>query len=70
MVGFCHLTDSHHYNHGQKPTMVGICHGGNMLGNHDEDHDFKTFDDDCDESLNANTLMTAELRAFEPLVWF
>ena len=30
MVGFCHLTDSHHYHHGQEPTMVGICHGGNM----------------------------------------
>ena len=30
MVGFCHLTDSHHNHHGQKPTMVGICHGGNM----------------------------------------
>ena len=30
MVGFCHLTDSHHYHYGQKPTMVGICHGGNM----------------------------------------
>ena len=30
MVGFCHLTDSHHYHHGQKPTMVGICHGGNI----------------------------------------
>ena len=37
MVGFCHLTDSHHNHHGQKPTMVGICHGGNMLGNHDDD---------------------------------
>ena len=34
MVGICHLTDSHHYHHGQKPTRVGICHGGNMLGNH------------------------------------
>ena len=35
MVGFCHLTDSHHYHHGQKPTMVGICHGGNMpVGRH------------------------------------
>ena len=34
MVGFCHLTDSHHYHHRQKPTMVGICHGGNLLGNH------------------------------------
>ena len=33
MVGFCHLTDSHHNHHGQKPTMVGTCHGGNMLGN-------------------------------------
>ena len=21
--------------HGQKPTMVEICHGGNLLGNHD-----------------------------------
>ena len=30
MVGFCHLTDSHHYHYGQNPTMVGICHGGNM----------------------------------------
>ena len=29
-MGFCHLTDSHHCHHGQKPTMVGICHGGNM----------------------------------------
>ena len=34
MVGFCHLTDSHHYHHGQKPTMVGICHGGNMPVGH------------------------------------
>ena len=40
MVGFCHLTDSHHYHHGQKPTMVGICHGGNMLGNHLHHLDF------------------------------
>ena len=38
MVGFCHLTDSHHYHHGQKPTMVGICHGGNMPEGHDDDH--------------------------------
>ena len=37
MVGICHLTDSHHYHHGQKPTRVGICHGGNKLGNHDAD---------------------------------
>ena len=34
MVGICHLTDYHHNHHGQKPTMVGICHGGNLLGNH------------------------------------
>ena len=31
MVGFCHLTD---YHHGQKPTMVGICHGGKMPVGH------------------------------------
>ena len=34
MVGICHLTDSHHNHHGQKPTMVGICHGGNMPVGH------------------------------------
>ena len=38
MVGFCHLTDSHHYHHGQKPTMVGICHGGNMPVGHLHHH--------------------------------
>ena len=40
MVGFCHLTDSHHYHHGQKPTMVGIYHCGKMPVGHDN------FDDD------------------------
>ena len=40
MVGFCHLTDSHHYHRGQKPTMVGICHGGNMPLGHDDDDDY------------------------------
>ena len=29
-----------------------------------------SYDDDGDESLNGKTLMTAELGAFEPLVWF
>jgi hypothetical protein len=33
--GILSLTDSHHHHHGQNPTMVGICHGGNVLGNHD-----------------------------------
>ena len=32
--GILSLTDSHHHHHGQNPTMVGICHGGNVLGNH------------------------------------
>ena len=50
MVGFCHLTDSHHYHHGQKPTMVGICHGGNMLGNHDGG--INNDDDDEDDDIN------------------
>ena len=48
MVGFCHLTDSHHYHHGQKTTMVGICHGGNLLGNHD-DESVGNYDDDEDD---------------------
>ena len=34
--GILSLTDSHHNHHGQKPTMVGICHGGNVLGNLDD----------------------------------
>ena len=46
------LTDSHHYHHGQKPTMVGICHGGNLLGNHDVDND----DDDDDHLLTRPTV--------------
>ena len=51
MVGFCHLTDSHHYHHGQKPTMVGICHGGNIpLGQDDED------DDEDDETFSMVNL--------------
>ena len=29
--GILSLTDSHHIHHGQKPTMVGICHGGNVM---------------------------------------
>ena len=42
MVGFCHLTDNQHYHHGQKPTMVGICHGGNMpVGHYNNTNDKK-----------------------------
>ena len=44
MVGFCHW---------QIPTMVGICHGGNVLGNHhdggnDDRDDYNDIDDDDD----------------------
>ena len=46
MVGFCHLTDSHHNHYGQKPTMVGTCHGGNMLGNRKIALIFDNDDDD------------------------
>ena len=49
MVGICHLTDSHHNHHGQKPTMVGICHGGNMLGNHDDEWPDDDADADADD---------------------
>ena len=38
---------SHHIHYWQIPTMVGFCHGGNLLGNHgDGDGD----DDDDDET--------------------
>ena len=43
------LTDSHHNHHGQKPTMVGICHGGNVLGNHHDGHD---------DDLKITTMLT------------
>ena len=49
--GILSLTDSHHNHHGQKPTMVGICHGGNVLGNHEDDDDDDEYDDD-DEDEN------------------
>ena len=36
--GILSLTDSHHNHHGQKPTMVGICHGGNVPVSHHHHH--------------------------------
>ena len=44
------MTDSHHLHHGQKPTMVGICHGGNVPPSHDDDDD----DDDDDDYDNIH----------------
>ena len=46
--GILSLTDSHHHHHGQNPTMVGICHGGNVLGNPDHQcyHDDHLYDDE------------------------
>ena len=34
--GILSLTHSHLYHYWHIPTMVGFCHGGNMLGNHDD----------------------------------
>ena len=36
--GFLTLTHSHLYHFRHFPTMVGFCHGGNMLGNHHHRH--------------------------------
>ena len=47
MVGICQVTKSHHNHRGQKPTMVGFCHGGNVPISHD---DFSDYDDDHDDS--------------------
>ena len=44
--GILSLTDSHHNHHGQKPTMVGICHGGNVPVSHDDDNDNDHDDDE------------------------
>ena len=51
--GILSLTDSHHHHHGQNPTMVGICHGGNVLGNHINDGD----DDDSDDNVPTDSLL-------------
>ena len=51
--GILSLTDSHHHHHGQNPTMVGICHGGNVLGNHDEFDEFDEYDE-CDETFSSS----------------
>ena len=41
---------SHHIHYWQIPTMVGFCHGGNLLGNHDhDDHDDYDDHEDQDE---------------------
>ena len=37
--GFLTLAHSHLHHYWQYPTMVGFCHGGNMLDNHDDDGD-------------------------------
>ena len=52
------LTDSHHNHHGQKPTMVGICHGGNVPVSHDDvddDEDDDDVDDDDDDGYPAHS---------------
>ena len=50
MVGICQVTKSHHNHRGQKPTMVGFCHGGNVPISHDDDDDDDDdYDDDDDD---------------------
>jgi len=49
MVGICQVTKSHHNHRGQKPTMVGFCHGGNVPISHDHDYNDYNDDDDIDD---------------------
>ena len=44
---------SHHIHYWQIPTMVGFCHGGNLLGNHDHDDDDN---DDHQKTTKANIM--------------
>ena len=72
--GILSLTDSHHHHRGQNPTMVGICHGGNVLGNHDdddEDNDGEDHDNFDDDNINVQgasclLLLLLLLRADDP----
>ena len=49
MVGICQVTKSHHNHRGQKPTMVGICHGGNVPVSQDENDEDENDEDKYDE---------------------
>ena len=60
MVGFCHLTDYHHYHHGQKPTMVGMCHGMNMsVGHHHHLHQPSSSSSSSSSSLSIDQALQA-----------
>ena len=61
-MGFCHLTDSQHYHHGQKPTMVAICHGGNMPVGHYHDH--HGHDDHAQSAMLLMMMMWTATNAF------
>ena len=50
--GILSLTYSHLYHYWHFPTMVGFCHGGNVLGNHDDDDDDDVgYDDDDNDDV-------------------
>ena len=52
MVGICQVTKSHHNHRGQKPTIVGFCHGGNVPISHEDDEDDEDDEDENDEDEN------------------
>ena len=45
--GFLTLTYSHLHHYWHFPTMVGFCHGGNMLSNHDSGNGCSDVDVSC-----------------------
>ena len=52
--GILSLTFSHLYHYWHFPTMVGFCHGGNVLGNHGGDGEH-----DDDEEISVTNLVWA-----------
>ena len=54
MVGICQVTKSHHNHRGQKPTMVGFCHGGNVPISHEDDKDDEDDEDDEGDEIDED----------------
>ena len=57
------MTELPHVHYCHIPTMVGICHGGNVLGNHhDHDDDNEDCADDDEEKQEGTFFLGRSMR--------
>ena len=59
--GILSLTFSHLYHYWHFPTMVGFCHGGNVLGNHHHHHHYHHHGYLAQERTSAEPLESSEI---------